>query len=425
MSVLMAGGRGPGKTTGAIMAVLRHCEMYRERARVLITRETLKSLIELADNLQAALTTAYPRGLRVNRQDNTFRLGNGAVIECAPLADPTDYSKIQGRSFSLIVVEELGNFRTMKWVTMLRSNLRAGDLATRIIATANPGGPLHQQIHQQYISKAVPWLPFMVDGRPWVWCPGTLHDNPHLPAAYKADLLAACAKDSALAEAWINGNWSIARGAFFADVIDESRQKFSHPGIILPDSGVHTFVSCDWGISAPSVAYAAAHIVGGDTIYPRGSLILLDEVHSAAHDDYSVGLQWSPGRLADGINAMCERNNVAKEGCIDDARGLNADETLIKLMREHGLWFQRPAKGRAEGWSKMRDLLFNSKESNGRPGLWVSERCRGFWETVPTCPRDAMRPEDLDSAAVDHFADSARYACTFTPQIVTFGTYIV
>jgi phage terminase large subunit-like protein len=111
VSLLLAGGRGSGKTTASMMDALRHCEKYKDRARVLLVRETLKSLTEVEDELQASLAAAYPRGLKINRQEHVFRLPNGATIECAPLEGVADYSKLQGRSFSLIIADEVGNFR--------------------------------------------------------------------------------------------------------------------------------------------------------------------------------------------------------------------------------------------------------------------------------------------------------------------------
>jgi terminase large subunit-like protein len=421
INTLAAGGRGVGRTTGARMIALRHGEKYKDRARILICRETLKSLQEFEDELHAVLSAAFLRGLKVNRQDHTFKIPGGAVIECAPLEGAADYAKLQGRSFSLIVVDEYGNFRTSKWVDLLRSNLRGDDVPCRMILLANPGGRQHQTIQSRYIARAASWEVFDVDGRPWVIAPGTFRDNEHLPPDYEKELFAACGRDRELYRCWRDGSWNINRGAFFADVIDESKQMFAGDGDgIRPQRGLFGFVAADWGITSPSVAFGCVKMLAPFRQYPRGSLILVDEVHSSeGPGGWDIGLQWTPGRLADGINDMISRNGLGNGGCIDDARGLGTDETLIKEMRNFNLCFTRPAKGRREGWAKMRELLFNSKEANGRPGMWISDRCRGFWETVPVAPRDPIRPDDLDSGAIDHWCDAARYAATHEPQIMT------
>ena len=61
----------------------------------------------------------------------------------------------------------------------------------------------------------------------------------------------------------------------------------------------------------------------------------------------------------------------------------------------------------------LRELLTNAKERNGRPGLWVSDRCTNWWATVPTLPRDPHNAEDVDTRAVDHAGDASRYAATY------------
>ena len=52
-----------------------------------------------------------------------------------------------------------------------------------------------------------------------------------------------------------------------------------------------------------------------------------------------------------------------------------------------------------------------------RPMLYVFDTCIDFIRTVPMLQHDAERPEDLDTAAEDHVADEARYACMSRPWI--------
>jgi hypothetical protein len=107
-----------------------------------------------------------------------------------------------------------------------------------------------------------------------------------------------------------------------------------------------------------------------------------------------------------------------RTGVLDDARGLNPDETVIKVTREYRLFFLKPVKRRAAGLAKMRELPFNSKESNQRPGMWVSNLCEGWWETVPVIPSDPHRPDIPDTAANDHFYDASAYAATHEPRVM-------
>ena len=67
----------------------------------------------------------------------------------------------------------------------------------------------------------------------------------------------------------------------------------------------------------------------------------------------------------------------------------------------------------------MRGLLDNVKTRNGKPGMWVSARCKYFWATVPFLERDPTRPEDIISSGPDHGADAARYAVMHSENQIT------
>jgi phage terminase large subunit-like protein len=128
INLALFGGRGAGRTTGALFCAAAHVEMYGPRAHVLFIRQTLRSLREVEDNFQQILTVAF-HGLKFNRQDHEFRFPNGATAEFAPINDTEDMAKLQGRSFSLIIADEYGNFspQQMRFVDQLRANLRAGN----------------------------------------------------------------------------------------------------------------------------------------------------------------------------------------------------------------------------------------------------------------------------------------------------------
>src|SRR5699024_853220 len=125
-------------------------------------------------------------------------------------------------------------------------------------------------------------------GRRWIYAPSTFRDNPHLDQAqYQAQLRAACPTDPELLRAWLDGDWAVARGAFFAGVLEESRNAF---GPWTPESfnnlqagpserlrpwqqrqlakqrqGADTWqlsLAHDFGSAAPSVTYVVARSPG-------------------------------------------------------------------------------------------------------------------------------------------------------------------
>ena len=107
--IFLGGGRGGGKSFGLQLLILRHCDQYKNRARVLVTRRRLKSLLQFAEELRGLMRSAYGTGFSYNQNDNVFRLPNGATValtHCESSAALQD--TVQGMTFSLIVVDEAG-----------------------------------------------------------------------------------------------------------------------------------------------------------------------------------------------------------------------------------------------------------------------------------------------------------------------------
>lgn len=432
-NIALLGGRGGGKTTCALLLVLRHCVQYGERARALIIRQSYKGLADVEDFLALMLAAAFPGGFSHNRAEHVFRLASGATIELGQIESARDYPKYQGRETTLLVVEEFTNFKTDRYVKLLKSNLRGpADMPLREVITGNPGGPLHTQISRRHVNGRMPWRPYEVDGEMWVTCPSVYTDNPHIDhARYARQITAAAGNDRILAEAWLSNRWDALRGAFFADVWGDHlilpSSDWRVPPGTLAQTGWYSFVALDWGWSAPSVALFVAQThqprLSGPNgrSYPRGSYIILDELATARPDDPNEGLQWPPSKLAEEVLARCERWGVRPHGVGDDARGIQND-TLLEQFRKFGLFLDKPVKDRVSGWVKLKQLMASARDKDGdRPGVFVSERCRYLLETMPTLPRDELRPEDVDTAAADHGADALRYAVVHEPRIARFG----
>lgn len=427
MDLFLGGGRGGGKSHCKALLILRHVEQYRERARVLYVRKTYKGLSDFELVLRQLFSAAYGSAASYNASEHIFRLPYG-YVELAQVDSFAAYDKVQGRSFTLILVDEITQWATPQVVDLLRSNLRGPkDLPLRTVFAGNPGGVGHQWVASRYVLSARPWVPFQTNaGRPCVHAPSTFLDNPHLDGAdYRQQLLAACAGDEELFRAWTEGDWAVARGAFFAGCLSPERCAIDRWKAV--PHGWATFLAHDFGSSSPSATYLFARssgAVGPDGhFYPRGSLVALDELATARPNRPTEGLGWTVPRLAEAIRDIAARWKVRPTGVADDAifaraRGHNA-ATIADEFSRSGVVFHPAGKGsRKAGWERMRTLL-SQAGSPDKPGLYISRACDYAWDTLPVLPRDPRDIEDVDSSAADHAADALRYGVIWQRPTVT------
>jgi hypothetical protein len=430
--LFLGGGRGGAKSHALALLALRRAE-GRPGARVLYVRRSYKGLADFEGITRSLFGAVYGPAARYNAAEHVWRLPGGAYFELGQLEGPGDYNKYQGRSFDLLLVDEAGQYADPSHLDVLRSNLRGPKgVPVRTVVAANPGGVGHHWLAERYVFKgAAPWEPFEepCSGRRWVYAPSTFRDNPFIDQAeYEAQLRASCPDDPELLRAWLVGDWSVARGAFFAGVLSESRNCVD---VAAPGPDWRKFLSHDWGSSAPSVTYVVARSPGaalGGVHYPRDSLLVLGEVATNRPNRLDEGLGYTVPRVAEEVKAMCAEWRCPPRGAADDAifalaRG-RASLSIADEFAHCGVRL-RPARKatRAAGWSRMRTLLRQAGEA-GAPGLFIGRGCSYFWRTVPYLPRDPRDPEDLDSTAPDHAADAVRYACVYRPQVVRFGTTV-
>jgi hypothetical protein len=405
------------------LLALRHVEQYGERARILYIRRTYKGLSDFELLTRELFGMVYGTGARYNGSEHVWRFPNSAYLECGQLESAADYSKYQGRSFTLLLIDEAGKFASPDLLDILRSNLRgAKDIPIRMVIAANPGGVGHHWIAQRYVFKATPWTAFyeMKSKRNWIYAPSTFSGNHFIDVdQYRDQLESSCPSDPELLRAWVHGDWAVNRGAYFASVIDEGRNAVEPWSEIPKHHGEkwETYLAHDFGSSAPSATYIIAKSPGATVegrFYPRDSLVLVDELSTAKRDRQNEGLGWTVPILAEEIVSICKQWNVKPIGVADDAifarTGSGAGSIADEFLRG-GVRF-RPAKkaDRLTGWNIMRRLLADAGKPDV-PGLYISRGCTYFWETVPYLGRDQKRVEDVDSQGADHAADAVRYGC--------------
>lgn len=417
LDLFLGGGRGGGKSYALALLCLRHAEQYSDSARMLYLRRSYKGVADFELVCRELFGKVYGTAARYNAQEHVWRFPNGAYLELGQIESDADYAKYQGRSFTILMVDEAGQFPDPGILDVLRSNLRGPKkLPIRMVIAANPGGPGHHWLAHRYVFRGTPWRPFYEpkSETEWVYAPSTFDGNEFIDKEqYAKQLRSACPDDAELLRAWTVGDWAVNRGAYFASVLDETRNAVD-PWESIPDSWP-TYLAHDFGSSAPSVTYLFAKSPGaevGGIYYPRNSLVIVDELATTKQGSFTKGLGWTVPVLAENIRDMCSRWGVPARGVADDAcfaktghgAGSIADE-----FRQARVYFNPAQKAdRITGWNRMRRMLSFAGQPD-QAGLYISRKCEYFWGTVPSLPRDPKRIEDVDSTGPDHGADACRY----------------
>lgn len=393
---------------------------------MLFLRRTYKGLADFELLTRELFGMVYGTAARYNGAEHVWKLPNGAYMELGQLESAADYAKYQGRSFTLLLVDEAGQFPDPSLLDLLRSNMRGPKaMPIRMVMAANPGGPGHYWLAKRFVFKQAPWVPFDEDKskRQWVYAPSIYAGNQFIDREQYADQLqSACPDDPELLRAWVSGDWAVARGAYFAPVLDEQRNAVD-PWTKIPE-GWSTYLAHDFGSSAPSVTYVCA-VSPGDTVggryFARDSIVLVDELATVKGEQYNTGLGWTVPVLAEAIREMCGKWKIRAQGVADDAIFANTGHgagSIADEFRMARVWF-RPAKkaDRVSGWQRMKRLLQDAGKPD-KPGLYISRQCSYFWATVPYLPRDSKRVEDVDTSGPDHAADATRYGCQPPMRVV-------
>lgn len=425
--IFLGGGRGGGKSFGLQLLILRHCDQYKNRARVLVTRRRLKSLLQFAEELRGLMRSAYGSGFTYNQNDNVFRLPNGSTValtHCESSAALQD--TVQGMTFSLVVVDEAGEGPELPVIDALALTLRAPGVPLRMVLAGNPGGANHSALAARYVTGREPWAPFEFADQKWVYAPSTVDDNPHLPEAYKRNFSVLAHTDPALYKAHRHGDWSAIVGDYFGGIWSHDRNVIDHH-----DLPPHLFsslrLSIDWGSAAPCAAVLGGQLafdlrLSDDRVLAKGAWVIYDEHFEHDPRNLSRGTGRTPGQIAPALHQLCARNGVRARGVIDSAAEArsagHAESSIADLFREAGVRVTPAKKGpRVPRFETLKALMVNCE-------FFVTSRCRFWLATVPCLPRDPRLPEDVDSRANDHLLDATSYllagASQGTVRVSTF-----
>jgi PBSX family phage terminase large subunit len=243
----LVGGRGGGKSFGVALRIANRVNRYKRQYRGLYLRKTYEGLEDFEEVCQDVFRLHCPGSYNISKK--AWRFDNGGFLKFGQLELDKHYRKYIGKSFMELYIDEAGQFADPVLLDRLLSNIRGpkGVPFSRTILS-NPGDVGHWWIYNRYIKDKEIGVAYQDPDcdRTVVTLQSTYRDNPHQNnEEYQSMLLSSTANDEELRRAYIDGDWRISRGSFFATVLDEARSKIQ-PWASVPNEW-KKFLGMDYG----------------------------------------------------------------------------------------------------------------------------------------------------------------------------------
>lgn len=436
--ILYGGAAGGGKSHLMRVAAIAWCIAI-PGLQVYLFRRThpdlWKNHMEGPSGFPAMLADWALAGLvKINHGLGQIRFSNGSKIHLCHCQYPKDVYNYQGAEIHVLMIDELTHWESGMY-RFLRGRVRLGGLAIpagmrgtfpRVVVGANPGGVGHNWVKADFIDGAAPMairrMPDEEGGLLRQYIPAKLADNPtqtENDPHYAARLSGL--GNAALVRAMLDGDWNIVSGGMFDDLWSERLhvlKPFDVPASWRIDRAF------DWGSSKPfSVGWWAESdgsevkmADGATRTFPRGTIVRIAEWYGW-NGRPNEGLKMSDSEIASGIVRREKELGLhgrvklgpADSSIFDESNG----DSPAKIQERHGVRWERADKSpgsRRRGWQLMRGRMKAAQaERMEEPGIFVFDTCREFIRTVPSLPRSARDPDDVDTDAEDHIGDESRY----------------
>lgn len=379
------GARGGGKSWALRRKLFAMCVRY-AGIRCLIVR---RSYDELKANHVNPFLREYGGLVTYSDSEKMLKFQNGSTISLGYCATARDALRYQGQEYDIIAIDEATQLSEYQF-SIFKACLRGvGEYPRRMYLTCNPGGIGHAWVKRLFVDRV-----FRENESPddYTFIPAKVFDNKVLCAQDPEYVSALESLPPKMRAAWLHGDWNVFEGQFFTEFDPEKHICKAHR---IPRD-VKYFVAFDYGFDM-----LAAILLGLDgdgclwccAEYCQSGLILseaarrVSELCRGVRAEYAVA---SP-------DLWNRRQDSGKSG--------------FEIMQSvDGMPPMIPADDRrVAGWRMLREYLVGR---DGKPRLYISERCTELIRTLPALLCDANRPEDASDHphAVTHAPEALRYA---------------
>ena len=411
--IAFGGARGGGKSFAVRLKAALMCLNY-PGIHIMLVRRTYPELrqnhiIPLKEMLSDIAV------YRETTRDMTFDCGS--VISFRYCRNVSDLDKFQGTECDVLFIDEATQFTEEMYDRMKACVRGVNSFPKRIYLTCNPGGRGHGWVKRLFIDR-IP--PCGESGDDYFFIKSLVTDNKALMKSDPGYINKLKALPPKLRSAWLDGDWNIFEGQFFEEFTDDPEhygdRRNTHvisPFEIPPDWTVYR--SFDFGYSKPfSCDWWAVDYEG------RAYLIL--QLYGCTGTP-NEGVKWDPDKIFSNIHRVETEHRwlrskriigVADPSIWDASRG----DAIIEAADRNFVYFYPGDNKRLPGWMQCHYRL--SFDSDGYPMVYFFNTCKDAIRTLPLLTYSESSPEDLDTDAEDHFADSFRYFCMSRPIKPTY-----
>jgi len=399
--VLYGGAAGGSKSTSLFMYTMRSCVRYPGLQAFWFRR----SFPELEQSvLRMLMRYNYGRalGCRWNGSTHELRFPGSSILTFSHAKNEQEATALQSAEINLLLIDERTTIPP-KVVEFIYTRVRSGVPGVPCLgirSATNPGGVGHAQVRKTFVDATDHGAHTVVDdaGRTVRFIQAHASDTPQLGAEYERTLNGI--GDPELRKAMRDGSWDVFPNQMFGEF---NHQKHVVPGTCeIPESWLR-YGGLDYGWTAPSVYLLAARDNDGRLWFHRE----LTMYQTPEREQARRVLQTEAGRPP-AIRAA-DPSMWGKSG--------SAQPPATQYAIE-GAPLRKADNDRLTGWSRMHTYLTDAPACSYHRSLgWdvcpmlhiVDGTCPELVRTLPSLPRDNNRPEDVDTNADDHWADSARY----------------
>jgi hypothetical protein len=398
VDALYGGAGGGGKSQALLAYAIRACVRY-PGLQVFWFRRSFPELNQSVLRMLARYGYAKSLGAKWDGSKYELRFPGGSILTFAHAKNLEEAGALSSAEINLLILDERTTINP-EVVEFLYTRVRSGVVGVPCLgirSASNPGFIGHGVVKAGWVEATDYGKNQIIDaaGRLRVFIPAKVSDNPYVKNY--AETLKGIS-DPELRRRILDGDWGVMPDQAFPDW---KRGYLVVPATIEIGESWARHGGYDYGWTAPAVFIAAARDADGRLWFYRELSMRQTAEREQARRVLGTAsgvrvISADPSMWGKSGSAMPPAAQFEIEGCHLE-KGDN--DRLGGKQRFHTYLSSGPACAyhRSIGW----DMC---------PMLHVLDgTCPDLLRTMENLPRDRNKPEDVDSAAEDHWYDAARY----------------